>query len=261
MKRLFLVASIAAVSLLAQPPAGPRGAGRWGFPGWGQGPRAASPVTGAPYSALEVRTTQQVLANGNVITRQQQSNLYRDSSGRTRMDTTVQRPGGQTTTRVMVTDPVAGVIRNIDAQSKTVHEMALQPASAQSGTSPRNRLRPRPNASGSATVQTENLGVQTLNGVAATGTRVTRTIPAGAQGNTQPIQTVRETWLSSDLQVPVMVKTSDPRFGTTTMQLTNIVRAEPDATLFQVPAGYTVTQGRGRRGASAQPSTGSSQQQ
>jgi hypothetical protein len=58
-----------------------------------------------------------------------------------------------------------------------------------------------------------------------------------------------------------MVKTSDPRFGTTTMQLTNVVRAEPDATLFQVPAGYTVTQGRGRRGASAQPGTGSSQQQ
>ena len=122
MKRLFLVASIAAVSLLAQPPAGPRGAGRWGFPGWGQGPRAASPVTGAPYSALEVRTTQQVLANGNVITRQQQSNLYRDSSGRTRMDTTVQRPGGQTTTRVMVTDPVAGVIRNIDALLPAVRQ-------------------------------------------------------------------------------------------------------------------------------------------
>jgi hypothetical protein len=38
----------------------------------------------------------------------------------------------------------------------------------------------------------------------------------------------------------VLIKGSDPRFGATMMQLTNIVQAEPDAALFQVPAGYTV---------------------
>ena len=232
-----------------------------GFAGWGPGLRATSPVTGAPYSALEVRTTQQVLANGNVIAHQQQSNVYRDSMGRTRVETTVTRPDGQTVTRVMVTDPVAGVIRNIDARNKAVHEMALPSASGQNGTTPRNRQGIRPNRSGSANLQTENLGVQTVNGLAATGTRITHTIPAGAQGNSQAIQSVRETWMSSDLQVPVMVKTSDARFGTMTMQLTNIVRAEPDASLFQVPAGYTVTEGRGRRGAFGPSNTGSSQQQ
>src|SRR6202040_1209763 len=94
-------------------------------------------------------------------------------------------------------------------------------------------------------VVTENLGVQTINGVQATGTRFTRTIPAGAEGNSLPIVTVHETWTSDDLKVPVMVKTSDPRFGTSQTQLTNIVRAEPDSSLFQVPAGYTVTKDRG----------------
>ena len=91
--------------------------------------------------------------------------------------------------------------------------------------------------------------MQTINGVQATGTRVTRTIPAGGAGNAQPLQIVRETWVSSDLKQPVMVKESDPRMGTTVTQLTNITRSEPDPSLFQAPSDYTVTKGgRGMRG-------------
>jgi hypothetical protein len=33
---------------------------------------------------------------------------------------------------------------------------------------------------------------------------------------------------------------TDPRFGTTTTELTNISREEPSAALFQAPAGFTV---------------------
>ena len=62
-----------------------------------------------------------------------------------------------------------------------------------------------------------------------------------AIGNQQPIQIVRETWISTDLKVPVMIKSSDPRFGDMVMQLTNIAQAEPEASLFQIPAGYTIT--------------------
>jgi len=40
-----------------------------------------------------------------------------------------------------------------------------------------------------------------------------------------------------------MSKRSDPRFGDTTYTLTNIQRQEPTASLFAVPADYTVTQG------------------
>ena len=93
----------------------------------------------------------------------------------------------------------------------------------------------------------EDLGTQTLNGVTAAGTRLTRTIAAGAMGNAEPIQIVRETWVSSDLKVPVMVKITDPRFGTTVTQLTNVARSEPDAALFQTPADYTVSKGHGPR--------------
>ncbi|HMD48355.1 MAG TPA: hypothetical protein VKG79_04625, partial [Bryobacteraceae bacterium] len=97
-----------------------------------------------------------------------------------------------------------------------------------------------------------DLGTQVIQGVNATGKRITRTVAAGVEGNDRAIQVVTETWYSPDLQVVVMSKTSDPRFGESTYQLTNITRAEPDPTMFTVPSGYTVVQGGpGRRGPQA----------
>ena len=100
-----------------------------------------------------------------------------------------------------------------------------------------------------------------INGVSAQGTRHTRTIPAGQIGNEKAITIVSEKWYSPDLQMTVMSKHSDPRFGQTTYNLTNIQQKEPDASLFAVPAGYTIQQGgrgpgmrgHGRRGPAGTP--------
>ena len=86
----------------------------------------------------------------------------------------------------------------------------------------------------------EDLGEQTIEGVLAKGTRTTTTIPAGALDNEQPIRIVSEEWISSDLQVLVMTKHSDPRVGETTYRLLHILRTEPDKSLFELPAGYTI---------------------
>ena len=98
--------------------------------------------------------------------------------------------------------------------------------------------------------KTEDLGFQSHNGVQAQGTRSTMTIPQGQIGNNRDIHVVNERWYSKDLQMVVKTTNSDPRFGVTTYELTDIVQAPPDVTLFQVPAGYTVTEagGRGRGG-------------
>jgi TonB family protein len=90
----------------------------------------------------------------------------------------------------------------------------------------------------------ESLGKQLIEGVEAEGTRMTVTIPAGAMGNERPLQIVSERWYSAELQTVIMTKHSDPRFGETTYRLTNISRGEPDHSLFEVPAGYNVTEGR-----------------
>jgi hypothetical protein len=86
----------------------------------------------------------------------------------------------------------------------------------------------------------EDLGTQVIEGVPATGTRVTLTIPTGEIGNERPIEIVDERWYSKDLQAFVMTKHSDPRSGETVYRLANISRTEPDHSLFQVPADYDV---------------------
>ena len=93
----------------------------------------------------------------------------------------------------------------------------------------------------------EDLGRQTVEGVAATGTRTTWMIPAAAIGNLQPIKIVSEQWFSPDLQLLVLTKHSDPRTGDNTYRLQNIVRAEPDRSLFTVPPDYTVKESGIRR--------------
>ena len=89
----------------------------------------------------------------------------------------------------------------------------------------------------------EQLGKQIIEGVEAEGTRTTITIPAGEIGNERPIEIVSERWYSPELQLVVMTRHSDPRFGETTYKLTNISRAEPAKSLFEVPADYTIKTG------------------
>jgi hypothetical protein len=86
--------------------------------------------------------------------------------------------------------------------------------------------------------RTEQLGIQTVEGVEAEGTRTITTIPAGAIGNERPIEITYEKWFSKELQLVVMSKHSDPRFGEQTYRLTNIIRSEPDPSLFTLPNGY-----------------------
>ena len=89
----------------------------------------------------------------------------------------------------------------------------------------------------------ESLGTQLIEGIQAEGTRVVETIPAGAIGNDTPIEIISETWVSPELGVIVKSIHSDPRSGDNVYRLTNIRRAEPDPSLFQVPPNYTVKEG------------------
>ena len=88
--------------------------------------------------------------------------------------------------------------------------------------------------------KTEDLGSKTMEGVTVTGTRTTRTIPAGQIGNDRPLSIVTEVWTSPELKTIIYSKRSDPRMGDQTFQLTNIVRAEPDPSLFTVPSDFKI---------------------
>ncbi len=94
-----------------------------------------------------------------------------------------------------------------------------------------------------AQIATEDLGSKNIEGVQANGTRSTRTIPAGQIGNDKPISIVTEVWISPDLQTVIYSKRSDPRMGEQIFSLTNIVRGQPDPSLFTIPGDFKIVKG------------------
>jgi hypothetical protein len=249
----LLFVLLPASALLAQGPGGPGGpGGRMGRgPGMGPGGGGGALVTGAPYSALEVVQSQETLADGNVITRKHQTNVYRDSSGRVRTEETITpdaSTGKAPYTIVTILDYVGGKRYELNSSTMVALESPLHtprtpPAAGTAAPQGRRGGGGAQSAQLRPNVVRTQLNPQNVNGVLAAGTQHSETIPAGAIGNTRPIQTSRTTWVSNDLKVPVQIKSSDPRFGTTQMDLTNIVQAEPSASMFVVPAGYTVKTG------------------
>ncbi len=219
-------------------------------------------ITGQPYTATASTEVTQVLADGNRIINKTTASVARDSLGRTRREETMGMVGPWQVNGpklVFISDPTSQTNYVLD-ESKQVASLIKLPAnlppppplpppgaqpgvnigySTMGGTGVTVTAR-GPVGDQPEDVKTESLGVQTMEGVSVEGKRTTRTIPAGQIGNEEPIETVSEVWYSPDLQVVVMSKHSDPRFGETTYQLTGIQRDEPDHSLFEVPPGYTL---------------------
>jgi hypothetical protein len=224
-------------------------------------------VKGSPFSATVSSETTQTLQDGTVIHRTSQGTVYRDSLGRSRRETTVSGFGplaasGGTRTMVSIADPVAGAHYMLDATNKVAHKMTFHQHGADASSETAQAFEQKMEArkqqeEASGALKTESLGTQTINGIVAQGTRITHTIAAGKIGNDKPIVSVSERWYSPDLQIVVKSTRTDPQFGTTTYTVTNIQKSEPAATLFAVPADYTVQaggpHGRGHGGLGAPP--------
>lgn len=86
----------------------------------------------------------------------------------------------------------------------------------------------------------EDLGVRTIDDIEAKGTRGTGIIPVGDLGNDRPLTIVRESWVSTRYNIPLLTITDDPRTGKRTDEVTEFQPGEPDPALFQIPKGYTV---------------------
>lgn len=212
------------------------------------GPRAF--VTGAPYSGVQMVQNVTTLPDGNSIVRKSQVNVFRDSQGRIRTEETVAATpsGAQPRSVVTILDYVGGNRYVLDAATMTAFQSPLRtPPPLTDAALPARRGMGR--SSDNPQVVKTQLAPQSINGVIASGSQHVETIPAGQIGNEKPIQISRTTWISTDLKVPVRIKSTDPRFGTTEMDLTNIQTTEPNPSLFLVPPGYTIRQGPSRGGA------------
>src|ERR1035437_7221818 len=76
-------------------------------------------VKGAPYSAEEVNETNQMLADGTRIDRQNRTTVYRESEGRTRRETP---------DNITITDPVANVTYMLNPKTMTGQKLTMASA-------------------------------------------------------------------------------------------------------------------------------------
>ena len=201
-------------------------------------------VKGSPFSAQTVIENVQTLADGTKLTRKVTGSLYRDGEGRTRREQEMGfmgpfAPAGDAPRLVFITDPVGGSNYALNLVDKTARKM--RPFD---GEPPPKE---QPQQSGMQ-VKSETLKKQVMEGVEVEGTRSTVIIPAGQIGNDRPLEIVSERWYSPDLQIAVMTKHSDPRWGVMTYRLTNIKREEPPHTLFTVPSDYRIEENFSPRG-------------
>ena len=228
---------------------------------------AAAPVQNAAYSATITNESVQTLADGNRIVQTSTGTTVRDSQGRTRQDAPLPPIGNMSPADaphlVFIQDPVAQISYTLNLTDKTANKgPAMMPLAATLGAAGTGggfamRIKgasgpvmggplqqqvtiSRTMISEDAKQQIEDLGSQTMEGVTVSGSRTTSTIPAGQIGNDKPISIVTEVWTSPDLRTVVYSKRSDPRMGDQTFKLSNIVRAEPDPSLFTIPPDFKV---------------------
>jgi hypothetical protein len=204
-----------------------------------------------PYTAVRKLTHVQKLADGTTVTHETIRKEARDSSGRTYFESRAGLGEAQGMDMYNVTDPVSRIYISWNSNLKVVHVTHMpeptqspqvqppQPSPISSAAPPVSQepVQPMPDQ---PRQEIEKLGTKTINGIEAEGTRRTRIIPAGSEGNDRPIAVTSETWISPELKMLVMSIDNDPRSWTTTMELTDFELGEPDPALFQVPEGYTV---------------------
>lgn len=146
---------------------------------------------------------------------------------------------------VEVDDPVDCLVYVIDDQSKLVHRFGKSEPPVEQPPLEPGQVREKPRSATpqrvrvGGTVQSagpaphiENLGERSFDGVVAQGTRTT-SVPESKT-------VVGEKWYSKELQMEVLSITPRDPMGEREVRVVNILRGEPDPSLFLAPIGYQI---------------------
>jgi hypothetical protein len=193
-------------------------------------------IPNAPFAAKIAVTWDEPLAGGGTVSRKYYTMVARDSQGRVHRETrgfvrgdSNEEPPLQSVT---ILDPVSG--------TRTVCKQALMTC-ARGAFHPRLEL---PDASGALVVSNnnnvsrENLGQRMMFGLSVSGTRETDANVAGTHGSSRLALSQTETWYSQDLHMAMSVIRNNPQMGQVTLTVTELTRAEPDASWFAPPSGF-----------------------
>ena len=203
------------------------------------------PVAGAPFTATVEFETTQVLSDRTVVTHRSTSFVARDSKGRTRTELRAMSEGPNgpqpETIEAIVFDPETRVRTTLSAKRLTATQAIVKLPVMLAGNAP-------PTAGGGKVGRVlaqkndsvEEIGMDYMDGTDVKHFRERRIVSFGDAGNESSVATVYEYWYAPGLKVNLMSKRTDPRTGMQMARLKEIKRVEPNASLFEIPAGYKV---------------------
>lgn len=194
----------------------------------------ALPIPGVPlaFEAIEKRTIR--LPDGTAETKIDRVKTYRDSTGRMRIERSLDSPQG-TVPLIQIFDHPAGFVALLETGLKIAHRASI-PKPEGPVAQPRFMFLGGPlvGLSGERTFHTESLGMQTIEGAEFEGHRLTTTILSPSQ-----VVGIQEHWISRDLGVIGFMRSFNPDTEET-VRIQHLDRTEPDAALFVIPPDYAV---------------------
>jgi hypothetical protein len=202
-----------------------------------------TPIPNAPFSGTVRVERTDIQRNGNTLQLWSEREIARDNAGRIYNEF---RPLVPTTTKTLpnpivihLYDPQNRMTEYLYPAQKTYQMMILNRPPR---TDTRDDFASPTGAAAPASELTrrEDLGYRTIAGLEVHGVRVTQTLTAAESGTGQEVAVTNEYWYSEALRLNLATKHHDPRSGSVTTTMTQIVRAEPSAALFGVPADYTM---------------------
>lgn len=212
------------------------------------------PLTNAPFTATVSTTWVRRLDDGSTVTIQNHRIIARDNLGRIYQQRRYLYPEG---------DPRENRISQIEISDPQTHEIYFcHPIERRcelrgyfAPASPAPVIPAGPLDGGKAFLTRAPLGNDSVSGVETVGTRETTTLNSGTIGNDRSITIVKEFWYSPQLGINLIEKRQDPRVGTQTFTVSEINLGEPDAKLFEMPAGFRTIDMR-KASPAAAPNTG-----
>jgi hypothetical protein len=250
-RRLWLMFSTAYFALLVTVP----GVDAQCSMNLGLGSAYIAPMPGNPFQAeLVTASPNASFLPANAPLRQRSvAAVARDSQGRVR----IERSGGMFNVRtgtgsegqeeqqfITICEGETGRGIILDTISKTARIVGRSPSAARLGEkSPQRYCKLPDSIINSQHFRVEDLGHRVIEGFDAEGFLISSLSTLAANsGGAATVQSTRELWCSEELgavilQVQHMLR--DMKLETT---LTNVKRQEPDASLFEIPPDYTVTE-------------------
>ena len=197
---------------------------------------AISALPGMPFTGQEtIVWTHQV--SDKTVTARVSGTVARDSQGRTYREVhrlTVDPVDPRTNLmRITLQDPAAGITTDCDLSTHLCKTSPF-PAATAAKTAPVTRQ----------TVK-EDLGSHLIDGLTATGTRITQTptpnpLDPSQTADKKDDPSIVELWRSADLKVDLSELRKYPDGEVQDVHLAITSREEPDPKIFSIPAGFTI---------------------